>query len=497
LTEVAKSVDLGGGGSQLVIMASTKTLNAKNLEALGAGRLASLLIEISNGNSVAKRRLRLELAGAAGGDDAAREIHKRITSIAKARTFIDWQKTKAMVTDLEAQHRAILEHVSKTDPGEALSLLWRFLGLAEAIFARCDDGSGRVVAVFRNAIPDLATLAASARATPAALATSTFEALKGRNHGQWDDLIGTLAPQLGAVGLAQLRSLVESWRSEQVEIVETTPSWRPGPAESERLYASQIEARHRQTAGRFALEQLADAQGDVDGYIAQQPLEARAVPRVAASIARRLLSAGRAGEALNALDQADLAKTGWIPEEWEDARIEALETLGRAEAAQSFRWERFSTGLSVRHLRAWLRKLPGFDDFEGEERALAHVATFPDVHRAAAFLIAWRAFDRASALVLARARELNGDLYETLTSLAEALEPSYPLAATLALRAMIRFTLVHGRSSRYVHARRHFDDCASLSARIEDFGDFPDHATYERQLRAVHGRKTGFWQLEG
>lgn len=45
-------------------MASKKTLNAKNLEALGAQRLAELLIEISTGDAAAKRRLRLELAGA-------------------------------------------------------------------------------------------------------------------------------------------------------------------------------------------------------------------------------------------------------------------------------------------------------------------------------------------------------------------------------------------------------------------------------------------------
>ena len=46
-------------------MASNKTLNAKNLEKLGAARLAELLMEISAGDTVAKRRLRLELAGAA------------------------------------------------------------------------------------------------------------------------------------------------------------------------------------------------------------------------------------------------------------------------------------------------------------------------------------------------------------------------------------------------------------------------------------------------
>mgnify|MGYP003130361419 CR=1 FL=1 len=45
-------------------MTSKTTPNAKNLEALGAKRLAELLIEISTGSAMAKRRLRLEPAGA-------------------------------------------------------------------------------------------------------------------------------------------------------------------------------------------------------------------------------------------------------------------------------------------------------------------------------------------------------------------------------------------------------------------------------------------------
>ncbi len=53
-------------------MASKKTLNAINLEKLGAARLAELLIEVSNGNSGAKRRLRLELASAVSPDEVAR-----------------------------------------------------------------------------------------------------------------------------------------------------------------------------------------------------------------------------------------------------------------------------------------------------------------------------------------------------------------------------------------------------------------------------------------
>ena len=103
-------------------MASRKTLNAKNLEALGVARLAGLLIEVSAGDAAIKRRLRLELAGPA---EVGREIGKRLTSIARARSFIDWQKRKAFVADLETQRRAIIEQVAETDPAEALDLLWR------------------------------------------------------------------------------------------------------------------------------------------------------------------------------------------------------------------------------------------------------------------------------------------------------------------------------------------------------------------------------------
>ena len=50
------------------------TLNAKNLESLGAARLAELLIELSHGNATAKRHLRMELAGTRGTEALATEV---------------------------------------------------------------------------------------------------------------------------------------------------------------------------------------------------------------------------------------------------------------------------------------------------------------------------------------------------------------------------------------------------------------------------------------
>jgi hypothetical protein len=89
-------------------MASKTTLNAKNLEALGAERLAELLIEISTGSAANKRRLRLELAGNNGSAEVAREVRKRLVSIARARTFINWRKVKALKKDLETQRMTIV-----------------------------------------------------------------------------------------------------------------------------------------------------------------------------------------------------------------------------------------------------------------------------------------------------------------------------------------------------------------------------------------------------
>ncbi len=81
-------------------MGSKTTLNAKNLEALGVERLAELLIEISSGNVNHKRRLRMELVGNANGVELTREVRKRLSSIARAKSWIDWQKVKSVKADL-------------------------------------------------------------------------------------------------------------------------------------------------------------------------------------------------------------------------------------------------------------------------------------------------------------------------------------------------------------------------------------------------------------
>jgi hypothetical protein len=480
-------------------MAAKTTLNAKNLEALGAERLAELLLEISAGNAAAKRRLRLALAGAQSPNEVAKEVRKRLATIARSRSFVDWQGIKLLADDLDTQRRAIVETVAKAEPGEALDLLWRLMALAPSVFERCDDSSGLVITVFRQACRDLGEVALTAKADPISLADRAFEALTTNSYGQFDELIRVLAPALGQPGLEHLKQRMIDLSNRPVTKPIERERVKIGWSSAGPIYEDEIEEHSRVSRVRFALTEIADAQGDVDAFIAQHSEKARKVPRIAAEISRRLLSAGRVQEAWRAIEAAENPRrdSGWDwPDfEWEDARIEVLEALGRPDDAQAARWSCFERSLSSRHLREYLKRLPDFDDVTAEKKALDYAQGSRDMLQALSFLISWPALDRAADLVLKRSGELDGDHYEILTRAAEALAGKHPLAATVLLRAMIDFSLRNGRSSRYRHAARHLLDCSSLSSAIKDFGKFEPHDTYETRLRREHGKKSSFWSF--
>jgi len=476
-------------------LGSKKTLNAKNLEALGAERLAGLLIEVSTGSAATKRRLRLELAGAESPGEVGKEVRKRLITIARSRSFVDWQNRRALVDDLETQRRAIIEQVAKVDPVEALDLLWRFLALGNSIFERCDDSSGTVIGIFHHACEDLGEIAKTTKTDPKQLADHAFQALTENDYGQYDRLITVLAPALGREGLDHLKGRMGVLSNQPVrkppERERQVIGWGSGGP----IYADETAERFRASTVRLALQEIADVQGDVDAFINQYDEQTRKVPKIAASIAQRLLAAGRVEESWQTIKSTEPRRSGWLDFEWEDARIAVLDALGRGEEAQACRWSCFASSLSAAHLRAYLKQLPDFDDVEAEERALDHAQGHKSVLQALSFLVSWPALDRAASLVIRRAAELDGDHFEILTPSADALAGRHPLAATLMLRSMIDFTLARSRSSRYRHAARHLMECASLASSIRDFERFETHEAYAIRLRGEHGRKSSFWSL--
>jgi hypothetical protein len=469
----------------VAIMASKKSVNAENLAALGAQRLAAILMDLAEHDAETKRRLRLELAGQAGGEIIAAEISKRLTSLKSARSFVDWHKRRDFVKDLDLQRTMIVDRLAPTRPDLALDLMWRFLDLAEPVLNRVDDSNGTVGDVFRAACNDLGAIASAATPDPARLAERVFEAVTRNDYGVLDNLVRAICPALGEAGMAQLKARLTA-------------------AQAKRPATDRFDGRSY--ALRAALQDIADAEGNVDAYIALVPASARKQPGVAAEIGHRLLKAGRAEEALAALEPAapkrhgsylndDLYYPGYEGPwpEWEEAYLEALDATGQRERAQQIRWAAFEERLSVTRLRAYLKLLPDFDDVLAEEKAMAYALGFPGFTSALHFFVEWPNLPYAARLILSRPGEIDGNYYSTLDLAARKLEGAHPLAATLLRRAMIEDTLDGAKSRRYRHAARHLMEADALAPAIVDYAGFKTNEEFQQRLKAQHARKSAFW----
>lgn len=475
-------------------MPRRSTLDRQNLIALGPERLADLLLELAGSDPALKRQLKLSVATAGSPSDAAALVRERLAAVRRSRTFLDWKAVKPLAKELTNQREAITGPIAGADPAAALTLLWEFLALGENVLGRCDDSNGLMGDVFREASRQLGPIALASRAEPKALAQQVFEAFSTNGHGLYDDLIATLAEALGANGLTKLQALFEQLDREPVP-VPPREEWRAVMwGSGGTRYAHELAEQSRQWTVKDGLKAVAKARGDVDGYIAQFTERERSVPRVAAGIAIKLLAAGRSTEALEALDQGRPQRTGWPVLDWEEARITVLQALGRQEEAQAARWDCFERTLQGSYLRDYLDQLPDFEDVEAEQRAIALAAAATDAVQGLHFLLCWpTASAIAARMLVERQDELKGDHYGLFSAAAERLSADHPLAATMALRSMVDFTLGQARSSRYGYAADHLHACQLLSQRISDWGSITPHEGYMTAIRSSHARKSGFW----
>ncbi len=480
-------------------MASKTTLNATNLEALGAARLAELLLEITAGDAAQKRRLRLALAASSDPNDLPRAIRKRLTTLGQSTSFIETSSAfRTLVTDLRAQHKAIVQDLAPAKPTEALSLLWFFMDLARPVFSRCDDSNGVIGDIFRQATDDLIALVNKIKPDSAELANAVFDVLIHGDNGHCDNLIAGVAPALGPSGLAHLQARTEAFAAEPIPEVPQEERVVVAWGTSGPYYQDEYERRMREGLCKRILVDIADARGDVDAFLGQFSQKQLTFPRVATEGANRLLAAGRAEEALRLLEGADgRGKGDLLPPdfEWLNARIEVLTALNRIDEAQQLRWACFEDTLLPDFLQEYLQGLPDFEDVEAEQRALDYAQGFKLPLVALAFLTHWGALDRAAALVMSRVGEWDGREYNVVVPAVDRLEESYPLPATVLARASITFALTQARSARYKHAARELDRCATLARRIDDYGPLEPHETFVEALKRDHGRKAAFWTL--
>jgi hypothetical protein len=477
---------------------SKKTLNKKNLESLGAEKLAELVMELVQGSAALQRRARMELSAAQGPKEIAADVRKRLVSLRRSKSWIDWRKQRALIKDLDALLEMIETKIAPHDANEAFELAWTFLTVAPALYERTDDSNGAIGDEMSFAVRLIEKIAPEVQLDAEVLAERILDAVVAAGYGEFDGIIPATAPILGNAGLEHLKKITKTWAETppQEHELERYRSWGISSTTPE-----EIVAQNRKGTRSVILADIADAQGDVDAYMARYSDEQLTYGTIAPDVARRLLDAGRVEEAMQIVRNSRDAEKGgsyrMFRYDLDAVYGECLEKLGQTDELKQHLWDTFTQTLMESALRKYLKLLPDFDDIEAEERALDFAEQYPYLSTAISFLLKWPAPTRAAKIIEARADELDGKSYYTMTEAADALEAEYPLSATLMRRSMIEDTLNGAKHKRYRYAAKHLAECAASDAAIADYGNFPSHEQFLATLKADHSRKHGFWGLVG
>ena len=447
-------------------------LMVEQVEHLGARRLAEIVLNHCHRDEGLHQTVRIALAALAPGDPLKKRLATEIDAIRAARRVYGCRESNALAQELDRIRQGIVDYLLPAQPRAAAELLGRLIRLDASVYERADDSDGVIGDAIGEAVADCGRAwAAVPERDPKLLAAEVFALFTSDEYGARREVITAFSEALGTPGLDELERMVR-----------------------ERLdHALTGKHASRQQALTIALENIADARGDVDRYIAAQRL-AGTENLAVKEIGERLLAAGRLDEALNWLDRPD------VPEhkrcEIGRLKVDILDRLGRTEDAQALRWSMFTTSLSAGILDEYLGRLPKDVVAEARQRAIGTACQHPDVHQSLPLLTALSP-DIAADLVHRRLGEIRGEAYWALRPVAEHLTESHPVAAILLYRQMADAVLRRGQSQYYDHAVRDLVAAERLVPKVEDWLGHPPQEAYRQQVATEHRQKRAFWERMG
>jgi len=470
-------------------MARKPTLSTDKLKDLGTEKLAQLVLEEAERNAGFRRQVKAALAGKSGPEAIAKLIDRRLSGLARAKSFIEWDKARAFAEDLRSLTDTITSELGPAAPTLAIDRLLRFIATHEQVFERVDDSSGRVQDVYYQAIAATGDLAPNLPAPEAdALPEKIMTVLGESTHGYLADVTEAVAPHLPQDSLAR-------WDGDLKDAIAERQA-EDAARKSDGWFYSMTS----QWAGMRQI--LASAAGDLDLLIV---LEVKKKPHMqdTLGIAAQLLEAGRSAEALDWVRKPGRRTFGETDDGLSPDRVSLeariLDATGDKPAAQNLRWRCFEARLSADTLREYLKQLPDFEDIEAEERAHALAVEQAEPEMALQFFLDWPRFDLAAKLIATHPHRWDGGDWHILPKVAGLLEHDHPLAATILYRALLDNILDRARSKAYGHGAKYLGKLTLLAQDTDAtrLSTMTDHATYLAKLKKEHPRKSGFWARVG
>ena len=124
-------------------MARSKDISAEALAALGTQALSETLVAHAATDTALRKKLGMMLAAAKGAGSLAGELDKRLKTIARSRSFVDWDKRKTLSLELDHLRTTIATRLAESDPTRAIELLWDFAGMGDGVLRRIAMALGK------------------------------------------------------------------------------------------------------------------------------------------------------------------------------------------------------------------------------------------------------------------------------------------------------------------------------------------------------------------
>ena len=473
-------------------MVRKAALSLETLVPLGADKLARLVLDEANRNKAFRKLVTAALAAQKGPEAVAKIVDRRLGALEKAKSFIDWDRIRNFRDDLSATVAVMTGELADSSPALAVDRLLRFIATHEGVFERIDDSSGHIQGIYEEAIEALNTIAPKLKADDQALLPQkVMTALGASTHGYLVEVADAVAPHLP-------HPLLKDWGTRLLADQTAMEAQDAGRSDGNSYHSSNA-SQYRQIR-----QIIADCVGDLDGYIA---LEQQKHPNLQDNfaMAKRLLNAGRAAEALDWIRREPHSRTRFpkpqnLIDDLSPRKVslegQILDAMGQKAEAQDLRWSSFEATLNVSILKEHLAALADFEEFDVLDRAFAYALQTKDIYSALSFFMEWPKHDMASKLVIDNQAKWNGNHYYQLATIAKDLEHEYPLAATILYRALLDDILASARSKAYPYAAHYLSVLESLAPQLDDtILRIAPHATYFLDIQKQHARKSGFWAV--
>lgn len=401
-----------------------------------------------------------------------KNFKSKLSSLKRSRRFVSWGESRALAGDL----LELLDGLRDTavEPRTGTELVAAFYRLDRNIFERCDDSSGYVGEVFYFEAKDLFLSYASRCEDKQWLQKLLLKLNSENDYGVRDPLLDSASSYLPE---EYIRKLIVNFQ--------ILTEHEEKKYERDRYYSC-IESLARQVKDAALFEQTRVA--------AWGTLNSAAF----IDIARVYLESGEEQTALERLEQIPLHET-FKADDRDRLLFEVHSRLCNKEEQTEAAWRIFRRCRNLHTLGTLLEALGDVQRDEVIEQETEVILADDQLsHTDAAFLVDVEQFDAAQTYLLERVSQLNGDYYQNLLPLAEAMETEgRALAATILYRALLDSILRRARTKTYYYGARYLKKLDRFARRISDWSGFDDHDVYSEYLQQKHGRKKSFWAKYG